>query len=889
MKRVFCLLICLVMVLGLLPAAAGAASDIIDEVSISGLEHPVAGLELDQTYKIPNRSIQYSKDRSYDEVTWIDADSGKTMKAGAEAEQGHSYIAVLHLLADDGEFRSKGVDVELSYDMECRVIDIETEIDDDELTIKLSYETDFYFDRKNPVQLTLEELSGGTVPAGELPWTESDFGFTFGKITRTKGLFDMTVTWYKGKEDIDKYQMTAREEFEAGQIYTLKIELDSSRSTQHAYFDPDTEILLNGKKANYTYVGNDAGYTIYALFRFTASSGIDKITIKGIEEPKVDGPRQRSGFTCSTDGVDEVLYDKWEVVGSNGVAKDFRGNFEAGNQYLLTLQLIPEDGYALDLTKKSVSVNSGTVVSVELDDDSDDGCWIVVISFDVGDTLLTGIEVTTPPRKTEYYIGERFSDKGMVVTATYNDGHTEKVTDYEFDPEGKLDKEDTVITISYTEEGVTVETELNITVIDEDLTLTGLVITRQPKKRSYKTGEAFDPTGMVVTAVYDDKSTAEVTNFEIDPEGKLTLDDEVITIRYSEGKKTATAEVTIKVTLAQRILSELVITREPDKMTYYEGEYFDPTGMILTAIYEDETKEVVTDYYYAPRTALNRSDKMVVFYYTDKYAGVAKSVTLEIKVKETSRELSALLVSTPPTKTVYTVGEEFDPAGMVITAVYDDKSQSEVKSYTIEPTGKLTEDVKAITITFTENKITKTVTQRITVKPVQTNPFTDVKEGDYFYDAVLWAFYHDPQVTNGMTDTEFGPNLTCTRAQVVTFIWRAAGKPTPKTQTNPFKDVAENSWYRDAVLWAVETGITNGTGADTFSPGDTCSVAHVITFLYRAAGEPNKTASPETWYTDAMNWAFDTGLFKDLSFSEIQPKLDCPRRDIVSFLYHQLG
>ncbi len=166
--------------------------------------------------------------------------------------------------------------------------------------------------------------------------------------------------------------------------------------------------------------------------------------------------------------------------------------------------------------------------------------------------------------------------------------------------------------------------------------------------------------------------------------------------------------------------------------------------------------------------------------------------------------------------------------------------------------------------------------------------FTDMPADDnWAHDPIDWAYFGG--ITDGVADNLFGLNQTCTRAQVVTFLYRAAGEPTPKTQVNPFTDVAETSWYRNAVLWAVEQGITNGTSADTFSPSTTCSLAHVITFLYRAAGEPGKSSAPETWYSDAMNWAFDTGLFKNLSFSEIQPETECARRDIVNFLYIQLG
>ncbi|MBR3556708.1 MAG: bacterial Ig-like domain-containing protein [Oscillospiraceae bacterium] len=891
MKRLLCLLVCLVMMVGLLPTVAAAASDIISEVSISDLDHPISGQELDFTYKIPSsRSAKYAKDSEFAEVTWYDTTGKeiKTLKEGDEAAEGHTYTAELHLIGkEDYRFREKGVTVELDEDMEIRVMDVKAEIlelDDDVsgLIIKLQYQADYYYDRRHPVELEVDDdvYAGGTVNAGDIPWIESDFGGF------PRGHFDLTVTWYEGKQDIERNKMDRDEEFENGEIYTLKVELDSSRTTRHATFDPDTDILINGKKGD-TYVGNDAGFYAYALFHFTASEGISKVNIKGIEEPVVGEARQREGFTSPTDGVEDVEFDGWEVETSSGSRKDFKGTFEAGNTYYLTLDLIPEDGFTLDITEKDVTVNAGEVESVEYDDD--DELWIVVIKFEVGDLLLTDIEVTTKPRNMEYYVGERFSTKGMVVTATYSDGHTEKVTDYEYSPSGKLDKDDTVITISYTEDDVTKKVDLNITVMDEKRTLTGIVITSKPKKTSYKTGETFDPKGMVVTAVYDDGSSAEVTNLEFDPDDELELDDTVVTVSYSEGRKTYSDEVRIKVTQAEKILADLELTKEPTKTTYYEGEYFDPKGMVITAIYEDKSTAVIKEenYTLSPRTALSKANEFVVVTYVEK--NIAKSVAVEITVKEVTRKLSYIRITTPPTKTAYAEGETFDPKGMVVTAFYDDKTSEIIKNYKVSPDGKLGKDVTTITVTYSEGKITETDTQTITVKPILVNPFTDIKDNDYYYDAVLWAFYHDPQITTGMTDKEFSPTTTCTRGQVVTFLWRAAGCPAPKAKTNPFTDVKEGSWYRDAVLWAVEKGITNGTAADTFSPGDTCTLAHVITFLYRAAGEPGKTAAPEQWYSDAMNWAYGNGLFKNLSFSQIQPDTECPRQDIVNFLYIQMG
>ena len=115
-------------------------------------------------------------------------------------------------------------------------------------------------------------------------------------------------------------------------------------------------------------------------------------------------------------------------------------------------------------------------------------------------------------------------------------------------------------------------------------------------------------------------------------------------------------------------------------------------------------------------------------------------------------------------------------------------------------------------------------------------PFTDVKPGKYYENAVRWAYFHEPRITGGMDQTSFGVGRPCTRGQVVTFLWNAAGKPEPLGSENPFADVREKDYFYKPVLWAVENGITSGTSDTTFGPKETCTRAQVVTFLYKALG-----------------------------------------------------
>lgn len=165
------------------------------------------------------------------------------------------------------------------------------------------------------------------------------------------------------------------------------------------------------------------------------------------------------------------------------------------------------------------------------------------------------------------------------------------------------------------------------------------------------------------------------------------------------------------------------------------------------------------------------------------------------------------------------------------------------------------------------------------------NPFTDVPTDAYYHDAVLWAL--EKKVTTGATATTFAPTATCTRGQVVTFLWRAMGEPAPTTKKNPFTDVKETEYYYNAILWAVEQGITTGTSATTFAPEDTCTSAHVVTFLWRASGKPAAENDGASWYSEAVAWANGLKLL-DGTGKAFAPDDLSPRADIVTYLYRVL-
>lgn len=174
-------------------------------------------------------------------------------------------------------------------------------------------------------------------------------------------------------------------------------------------------------------------------------------------------------------------------------------------------------------------------------------------------------------------------------------------------------------------------------------------------------------------------------------------------------------------------------------------------------------------------------------------------------------------------------------------------------------------------------------------------PFVDINEDDYFYDAVLWAYTNG--ITSGKDETHFAPSASCTRAESATFLWRAYGEPEPETTENPFVDVNSSNYYYKAVLWAYENGITSGKDQTHFAPNDTVTRKEFLTFLWRSADkpEPETTDNPfvdvsdDAYYTKAVLWAYENGITSGTDESHFNPDGQCIRAQVVTFLYRYFG
>ena len=369
-----------------------------------------------------------------------------------------------------------------------------------------------------------------------------------------------------------------------------------------------------------------------------------------------------------------------------------------------------------------------------------------------------------------------------------------------------------------------------------------------------------------------------------------------------DGSHKAHCDVMVTTETETKVLAGIQITTPPKKTTYVVGESFDKIGMTVYAVYTDNTRDIAAGYTYSPSGALKTTDTEITVSYT------AGSVTVQTTQKIKVVSSSAHTGDSGSSDTTYGITVKSAKNGDV-TASHKSASKGTTVTLTVDPDKgyvldtltvldgkdkevKLTEKNGKYTFTMPAGKVTvegKFKAEQSTGK----NPFTDVPAGCYYEDAVIWAV--DKGITAGTDATTFNPDGICTRAQIVTFLWRAAGSPESKSMSS-FSDVSADSYYAKAVAWAVEKGITSGTGDGKFSPEDPCTRAQSVTFLYRAAGSPAVIGSAEfsdvasdTYYAAAVAWAAKNGITSGTGGGQFGSDNECTRGHIVTFLFSAYG
>ena len=326
------------------------------------------------------------------------------------------------------------------------------------------------------------------------------------------------------------------------------------------------------------------------------------------------------------------------------------------------------------------------------------------------------------------------------------------------------------------------------------------------------------------------------------------------------------------------------------------------TAYLASAEFDEEIYQEI--YYVEGEPALGHawSAPLISFSEDGKTANASRACAndpthTETKACTVTAKVTKAATCTKAGVTTYTATVEFDGVTYKSTTKRSDVAKLghdwDEGVVTKEPTEQ-EDGVK----TYTCRRCGKTRTETIPTVKCPCIKFTDMPAyGTDEHTAIDWAYTHNPRITEGVSKTKFGPTQTVTRAQAMTFLWRAAGQPEPTSTNNPFTDVTSGKYYYKAVLWAIEKGITVGTSATTFSPNDTCNIEQIITFLYRYEGSP-KVGSVNNPFTDVKSgkyyykpimWAYSNGIYAGKSATVFGRTDPCQRVQIVTFLWRDMG
>ncbi len=498
----------------------------------------------------------------------------------------------------------------------------------------------------------------------------------------------------------------------------------------------------------------------------------------------------------------------------------------------------------------------------------------------VAEKVVTKLELVGAPPAT-ILEGLDLNLEHCTLTATYNDGEVKPnipITPDIIKTFNKNQPGEQTVTLIY--EGGNFS--FKITVIEKEVVK--VEVLQEPDQTEYLEGKdtALNLAGGEILVTYNNEKTEPlamdakgVTVSGYDPN---KVGEQTVTVTY--GEKSATFKVNVRAKTA----TSINVSTKP-KTEYLEGKdtALNLAGGKLTVEYDNGKSETInlTD----PLVTVSGFKKEIGTH-TIKvtYQGLQTSFHIEVKAKE----ISGIALAAMPTKTLYRQGvEKFNPAGGKLTVFYnnDTKETVDLSAATIRGFSNLFAGDITLTATY------EGYTVELTVMILAENPFKDVQKTDYFETPVLWAVTKG--ITNGIDATQFAPDANCTRGQIVTFLWRAAGEPAPKSAKNPFKDVKKGEYYYNAVLWAVENGITNGMDATHFAPDATCTRGQVATFLWRAAGKPAPASTQNPfvdikkgeYYYDAVLWAVENGITNGMGDNKFAPNTTCTRGQIVTFLY----
>ena len=458
-------------------------------------------------------------------------------------------------------------------------------------------------------------------------------------------------------------------------------------------------------------------------------------------------------------------------------------------------------------------------------------------------------------------------------------------------------KEASVFENPSTQSGVDMRVFHELEVLKTVKKVKSIKITKEPDKTTYNAGDKFEPKGMEVTAVYKDDTTAVLPRekYVIFYGDKLTQGQTYVTIQYNDGSGNSGIKVDQKITVGPYVGDH--------QHTYDDSSWYQDAQSHWHWCTDKEcpdqngsTKDL------ALHTFVWKVDKEA----TTTQTGLKHEECTVCGHKRSEKTVIPMLTGTGVTTYPITVMSGKNGG---VTASHKTASKGTTVTLTVDPDKgyvldtltvldskdkavKLTEKNGKYTFTMPSGKVTVSAAFKAAA-PASENPFTDVPSGAYYEDAVVWAVKKG--ITSGTSATTFNPDGSCTRAQAVTFLWRAAGSPEPKSAAMPFTDVPAGSYFEKAVLWAVENGITKGTSDTTFGPDASCTRAQIVTFLWRAGGSPAVSGNSafsdvaaDAYYAAAVVWAEKNGVTGGIGGGLFGSDNTCTRAQIVTFLHRAM-
>jgi len=564
------------------------------------------------------------------------------------------------------------------------------------------------------------------------------------------------------------------------------------------------------------------------------------------------------------------------------------GDMSAFSMSAAGLAPIPAGGSASFSVSTAPGLQAGDYSATVVVSGNDVNSVNLTVKFRVnapaGAAVLDRIEVTTPPAKSVYILGETLNLSGTVVTAYYKNNTSKAVTGYTASPaNGSVlnTAGQRTITFTYTENGV-VKTVTTAVTVNSAAALDRIAITAQPSKKTYNAGETLSLSGMIVTAYYTNGTSKSVTGYSTTPASGAALNavgTQTVTVSYSEQGVTKSTSTTVTVN-SGAALSRISITALPTKRTFNVGESLNLAGMIVTAYYADNTYKNVTGFTASPPngSALNTSGTFpVTITYSERGVTKSDSYTVTVGAASSQSALLSIVVTTQPTQRAYTVGENLNLAGMAITAYYANNTSKKVYGYSTSPINgaKLNSTgTQYVTITYSENGVTRSISTTVTVNPAPgaaannqpasqppannanqgnaaqqgqiqdqspprgglsgaaNNPFTDVSENDWYYNEVIFVYTNGLMIGTYTNPMMFSPHMNLTRGMIVTILHRMTGGPGAAGLPDTFTDVAAGAWYTDPVKWAAANGVVQGYGGGLFGPDDPVTREQLAAILF---------------------------------------------------------